>query len=241
VIFDYFYQKIVITLRTLLAHVHVSKPFICWYNESEEKVETFLIDCDCTNESTDDVAAALDHSLRRVFPSDVTVIVYGQCTDSGGGGTKYALQKALKVIDIASDEYLVSTCSLHNLDPENESRKFKRLEEPVLARWWFVGACACSFKESMTQLKLICSAICNSAPSDSACSKIASCTLHLIEQKVIVNDLFLLCAVHEFFIFPHFKYLQLGDRAVRNTPAFQARHLLLQYFQYIYNYGEISS
>jgi len=89
--------------------------FICWYDQSEKKVRTFLIDCDCTNESTIDVAAALNHSLRRVFPSDVSTTVYGQCTDSGGGGTKYALQKALKDLEIASDEYLVSTCSLHNL------------------------------------------------------------------------------------------------------------------------------
>jgi len=75
--------------------------FICWYDQSEKKVRTFLIDCDCTNESTIDVTAALNHSLRRVFPSDVSTTVYGQCTDSGGGGTKYALQKALKDLEIA--------------------------------------------------------------------------------------------------------------------------------------------
>ena len=38
--------------------------FICWYNQSEEKVRTFLIDCDCTHESMADVAAALNHSRR---------------------------------------------------------------------------------------------------------------------------------------------------------------------------------
>ena len=80
-----------------------------------KKVRTFLIDCNCTDESTADVTAALNHSLRRVFPSDVSVTVYGQCTDSGGGGTKYALQKALKYLEIVSDEYLVATCLLHNL------------------------------------------------------------------------------------------------------------------------------
>jgi hypothetical protein len=27
---------------------------------------------------------------------------------------------------------------------------FKRLEEPILTRWWLVGACVCSFKESFS-------------------------------------------------------------------------------------------
>ena len=30
----------------------------------------------------------------------------------------------------------------------NNLLKLKKLEDPVLSRWWLVGACACSFKES---------------------------------------------------------------------------------------------
>ena len=26
--------------------------FICWYNKDDAKVKTFMIDCDCTDEST---------------------------------------------------------------------------------------------------------------------------------------------------------------------------------------------
>ena len=76
--------------------------FICWFDIDSGKVKTFLIDCDCTDESTEDVAAALKHSLDRVFPDDVVVIVWGQCTDSGGGGTKYALKRALDLKGLTS-------------------------------------------------------------------------------------------------------------------------------------------
>ena len=37
--------------------------------------------------------------------------------------------------------------------------KFKRLEEPVMTRWWLVGACACSFAASVQTWKKICLAI----------------------------------------------------------------------------------
>ena len=48
---------------------------------------------------------------------------------------------------------------------ECDGMKFKKLEEPVLTRWWLVGACAVSFKKSILVWEKICSAICNSAPS----------------------------------------------------------------------------
>ena len=41
-------------------------------------------DCDCTDESTEDVAMALKHSLERIFSAGVDVKLIGQCTDSGG-------------------------------------------------------------------------------------------------------------------------------------------------------------
>ena len=61
------------------------------------------------------MAAALKHPLIRVFPDGVEVKLVGQCTESGGGGTKYALQRALLAQNLVAGCYLVSTCSLHNL------------------------------------------------------------------------------------------------------------------------------
>ena len=47
----------------------------------------------------------------------------------------------------------------------------------------------------------ICRAIRNSAPSGTANSKISSCTLNLMSNKAILNDLELLVVFHYFFIF----------------------------------------
>ena len=76
----------------------------------------------------------------------------------------------------------------------------------------------------------ICQSIRNSAKSGSAASKIASCTLNLMDSKCIINDLHLLCAFHTFFLFPHFGLLQRGDPKAGNTESFQARHVAVQYF-----------
>ena len=113
---------------------------------------------------------------------------------------------------------------------DDDELTFKKLEEPVLTRWWLVGACAASFKESMHVWKKICVGIRNSAKSTSASMKIASCTLHLINKPVIVNDLELLVAFHEAFLFPHFKFLQLGDPRTGTTASFLSRHITIRYF-----------
>jgi len=102
--------------------------------------------------------------------------------------------------------------------------KFRKLEEPVLSRWWLVGACATSFKECKLVWEKICAAIRNSAPSTSAANKIASCTLNLIQKIVIINDLELMIAFHKAFIFPHFQFLQIGDPKTGGTPSFLGRH-----------------
>ena len=94
-------------------------------------------------------------------------------------------------------------------EKESAHLKFRRLEEPVLSRWWLVGTCATNFKECKCVWEKICLAIQNSAPATSACSKIASCTLNLIKKQVIINNLELMIAFHKCFIFPHFQFLQI--------------------------------
>ena len=264
--------------------------FVCWFDKKENQVKIFLLDVDCTDEATKNIADALEHSMRRISPN-CTISILGQCTDSGGGGTKFALARALTEKNMTSANYLVCTCSLHNLQTclrnavtnvlgeggmnekgepvknvmqmlhgayniqnwqENEelkelwtylsatsTGKFKRLEEPIMTRWWLVGACACSFKESIDVWQKICQAIRNSAPSGCASSKIASCTLNLIDSPVIINDLDLMCSFHQSFLFPHFKFLQLADDRASKMPSFQARHLTVRYFLMWYDLKKI--
>ena len=88
--------------------------------------------------------------------------------------------------------------------------KFKKLEEPVLSRWWLVGVCATSFKESYAVWLKIMTAIRKASPSNSACNKIASCTLNLMQKPVILNDLEMLIA----FVLLHYIETLVCDKVV---------------------------
>ena len=79
-----------------------------------KQVKIFLLDVNCTDEATHEIADSLKHSMNRLLPG-VILSLSGQCTDSGGGGTKYALQKALTERYTTWSDCLVSTFLLHNL------------------------------------------------------------------------------------------------------------------------------
>ena len=113
---------------------------------------------------------------------------------------------------------------------DTTGEKFKRLKDPIMSRWWLVGECACSFKDSIKTWRKICQTIRNSAPRGSTSSKISSCTLNLIDSSLIINDFYLICVFCQSFFFPHFKFLQLADKHGSITPSFQARHLMVRYF-----------
>ena len=89
--------------------------FIYWYNRNSCKVKIFLLDVDCTDEDTSDIAAEILHSLKRVFPDGHEIKLDGQCTDGGGGGTKHVFAHAMTEKGLTIDHYLVCICSLHNL------------------------------------------------------------------------------------------------------------------------------
>ena len=90
--------------------------YICWYDNELKRVRKFLLDVDCTDENTKDTAEAITHALKRVFPQDVPIILMGQCTDSGGGGTLHALARELSALNLCNKtNYFVSSCTLHDL------------------------------------------------------------------------------------------------------------------------------
>ena len=89
--------------------------YICWYDKKKDAVTIFLVDVNCSDESTDEVADATIHSLRRLFSDGENIRLHGQCTDSGGGGTLHSMARAMHSRNITSEHYLVGSCSLHNL------------------------------------------------------------------------------------------------------------------------------
>ena len=194
-------------------------------------MKTYLLDVDCTDENSKDIARAIYHSLKRIFADNLPVVVFGQCTDSGGGGTGWSLFIELVALNLTSPAYLITSCSLHNLQTalrngiqlvlgegglledgtgklnamqllhgsynihnwmehdklkdiylytqsqEGLDLKFQKLEEPIVTRWWLVGACAVSFLAAQQVWTRICDGIRKTAPSDSASYKVASSLL----------------------------------------------------------------
>ena len=70
----------------------------------------------CTDENTDDIAKAIKHSLEQTFGKDNLPTIFGQCTDSGGGGTGKKLHAELEKLGLTPIScYLVTSCALHNL------------------------------------------------------------------------------------------------------------------------------
>lgn len=77
--------------------------------------QTLLIDVCCTDENTDNMTSAITHSLTSIFPEIIQVQIYGQCTDSDGGGFNNALTEAMHGKNLVGAFYLKSTCLLHSL------------------------------------------------------------------------------------------------------------------------------
>ena len=119
---------------------------------------------------------------------------------------------------------------LYTQSQEGLELKFQKLEEPIVTRWWLVGACAVSFLAAQQVWTRICDGIRKTAPSDSASYKVAVSTLALIKEPMIMSDVHLIAAFHNWFLFSHFKWCQLGDPEVGGTPSFQSRHMLVRFF-----------
>ena len=74
-----------------------------------------MLDVNCTDESTSEITDAISHSLRIIFLDNIEEWIYVQCTDSGGSGTKLVLSAVMHERDLVGYFYLISTCSLYNL------------------------------------------------------------------------------------------------------------------------------
>jgi hypothetical protein len=78
-----------------------------------------LLDLNASGGTTYDCAVAIRDSLKKVFGGDgedSKFVLWGQTTDSGGGGVLDGLAKHLKDLQLCNDEeYLVAACGIHNL------------------------------------------------------------------------------------------------------------------------------
>ena len=64
------------------------------------------MDCDCVEEDIKDIYKGIKHSLSRFFDG-LNITLKDQCTDSGGGGTKFALAREIASPNMNANNYLV--------------------------------------------------------------------------------------------------------------------------------------
>jgi hypothetical protein len=84
---------------------------LSWYDPKTKHVVKQLLDIDASGGLTDDCADAIAASLKKVG----NIKLMGQTTDSGGGGVLDGLHRSLEQQDLCRPDYLVTSCSLHNL------------------------------------------------------------------------------------------------------------------------------
>ena len=79
---------------------------------------TFLLYCNGDGDDSEDVSKAIRHRIKKLQSMmSVPLILRGQSTDSGGGGTLEYLAKHLKSDNSLTfaEGYIVASCRLHNL------------------------------------------------------------------------------------------------------------------------------
>jgi hypothetical protein len=98
------------------ANAHFVK-ILCWWSKLDKKIKTFNMDSNDTDGTSAVCAHAIEHSLLQLFggQDNILAMLFGQATDSGGGGTGSSFYKELTKLGLLSaiESYLKSFCTLH--------------------------------------------------------------------------------------------------------------------------------
>ena len=88
---------------------------LSWWSKEEQRIKLFTLDTDDSYGLSSDCADAVQFSLGKMF-FDVPMVLSGQTTDSGGGGTgnSFATELDNRALTCGQN-YLVSYCTLHLL------------------------------------------------------------------------------------------------------------------------------
>ena len=101
---------------------------------------------------------------------------------------------------------------------------------PILTRWWTVGVAAEFAIKNWQTILCICKGVIKRDLTTKASNKIASATEALLKTQQIKSDVHLLSAYHTYFLFNHFKWLQLGDQKIGGGKAgYLNRHIAVRY------------
>jgi len=101
-------------------------------------VQPKLLDIDASGGTSAECAAAIKASMNKLKDNDddVTHLLYGQSTDSGGGGTLESLHEHMKVLQLCApdDVYLTAPCCIHALQIQLKNAVVETFGEGALDR-----------------------------------------------------------------------------------------------------------
>jgi hypothetical protein len=86
---------------------------LSWWDKTEKKVQIFVLDIDVSEGTLEGCAEAIQHSMKKVNESTISLPLKGQTTESGVGGVLESLGNQLKKRDLCSPTYLLASCTLH--------------------------------------------------------------------------------------------------------------------------------
>jgi hypothetical protein len=85
---------------------------LSWWDKIEKKVQTFVLDIDASEGTSEGCAEAIQHSMKKVH-NTIALVLKEQTTDSGGGGVLQLLGKQSQKRGLCNVPYLVGSCTLH--------------------------------------------------------------------------------------------------------------------------------
>ena len=114
---------------------------------------------------------------------------------------------------------------------------FHKITNPVLTRWWLVGTTACELDEHWEIWKVVMEGLVNlpkgkddNNNSGNVVRDIAAANVNLMTFDEIRADIKIIGALHTYFVFPHFAFLQGGDPVTFNKAGYQGRLIAERYF-----------
>jgi hypothetical protein len=90
---------------------------LCWWSKLDKTIKTFNMDSNDTDGTSKACAVAIQHSLSQLFGGNENneQMLWGQATDSGGGGTGNSFHAELTKLGLSClvENYLKTFCTLH--------------------------------------------------------------------------------------------------------------------------------
>jgi hypothetical protein len=86
---------------------------LSWCDKVEKQVQTFVLDIDASEGTSEGCAEAIEHSIKKLNHAIALLILTGQTSDSGGGGALESLMSELNKRNLCTPTHLVASCALH--------------------------------------------------------------------------------------------------------------------------------